>query len=120
MRPSHTLLAGYLGAGKTTVVNRVVAAAGGRRIVVLVNDVGAIDVDAALIAEHDGTTLSLTNGCVCCALADDFTETLELVRAMDTPPDHVLMELSGVAEPARVAPWANTAGFRRKKASRQG
>jgi G3E family GTPase len=111
-RAPFTLLGGYLGAGKTTIVNRVVGHAGGRRIVVLVNDVGAIDVDAALIADHDGTTLSLTNGCVCCALADDFTETLEQVRVMPEPPDHVLMELSGVAEPARVAPWANTAGFR--------
>jgi G3E family GTPase len=111
-RAPFTLLGGYLGAGKTTVVNRVVRAAGGRRVVVLVNDVGTIDVDAALIADHDGTTLTLTNGCVCCALADDFTETLELVRAAHEPPDHVLMELSGVAEPARVAPWANTAGFR--------
>lgn len=111
-RAPFTLLGGYLGAGKTTIVNHLVRAAGGRRIVVLVNDVGAIDVDAALIAEHEGATLSLTNGCVCCAIADDFTETLEFVRAMPEPPDHVLMELSGVAEPARVAPWANTAGFR--------
>jgi G3E family GTPase len=110
-RAPFTLLGGYLGAGKTTVVNRVVRASE-RRIVVLVNDVGAIDVDAALIADHDGTTLSLTNGCVCCAIADDFTATLELVRSMPEPPEHVLMELSGVAEPARVAPWANTAGFR--------
>ena len=111
-RAPFTLLGGYLGAGKTTIVNHLVRATGGRRIVVLVNDVGAIDVDAALIAEHEGTTLSLTNGCVCCAIADDFTETLEFVRAMPEPPDHVLMELSGVAEPARVAPWADTAGFR--------
>jgi len=78
---------------------------------VLVNDVGAVNVDAALIADHDGTTLSLTNGCVCCAIADDFTQTLEQVRDMRRRPDHVLMELSGVAEPARVAPWADTSGF---------
>ena len=111
-RVPFTLLGGYLGAGKTTIVNHVVRHAGGRRIVVLVNDVAALDVDTALIAEHDGTTLSLTNGCVCCAIADDFAATLEQIRAMPDRPDHVLMELSGVGEPARVAPWANTAGFR--------
>jgi G3E family GTPase len=111
-RVPFTLLGGYLGAGKTTIVNHVVRHAGGRRIVVLVNDVAALNVDAALIAEHDGTTLSLTNGCVCCAIADDFAQTLEQIRAMPERPDHVLMELSGVGEPARVAPWASTAGFR--------
>ncbi len=111
-RVPFTLLGGYLGAGKTTVINHVARHADGRRIVVLVNDVAAVNVDAALIADHDGTTLSLTNGCVCCAISDDFAQTLELIRAMPEPPDHVLMELSGVGEPARVAPWASTAGFR--------
>ena len=111
-RVPFTMLGGYLGAGKTTVINHVIRHAGGRRIVVLVNDVAAVNVDAALIADHDGTTLSLTNGCVCCAIADDFAQTLELIRAMPEPPDQVLMELSGVGEPARVAPWAGTAGFR--------
>jgi G3E family GTPase len=112
VRVPFTMLGGYLGAGKTTIINHVVANARGRRIVVLVNDIGAVDVDGALIADHDGTTLSLTNGCVCCAIADDFAQTLERIRAMPEPPDHVLMELSGVGEPARVAPWAGTAGFR--------
>ena len=111
-RVPFTLLGGYLGAGKTTVVNHVVRHAGGRRIVVLVNDLAAVNVDSALIADHDGTTLMLTNGCVCCAIADDFAQTLEQIRAMPEPPDHVLMELSGVGEPARVAPWASTTGFR--------
>lgn len=111
-RVPFTLLGGYLGAGKTTVVNHLVRHAAGRRLVVLVNDVGAIDVDAALVAEHDGTTMSLSNGCVCCSIADDFGRTLEQIRTMPEPPDHVVAELSGVAEPARVAPWAATAGFR--------
>ena len=111
-RVPFTMLGGYLGAGKTTIVNHIVGHAGGRRIVVLVNDIGAVNIDSTLIADHDGTTLSLTNGCVCCAIADDFARTLEQVRAMPEPPDHVLMELSGVGAPARVAPWASTAGFR--------
>jgi G3E family GTPase len=116
-RVPFTLLGGYLGAGKTTIVNRVLAGARGRRLVVLVNDVGAINVDAGLIADHDGHTLTMTNGCVCCSIADDFGQTLEQVRSLaDAPdhlvPDHIMMELSGVGEPARIAPWANTAGFR--------
>lgn len=111
-RVPFTLLGGYLGAGKTTVINHLVRHAGGRRLVVLVNDIGAVNVDAELIADHDGATLSLTNGCVCCTIADDFGATLEQVRAMPEPPDQIVMELSGVAEPARVAPWANTTGFR--------
>lgn len=112
VRVPFTLLGGYLGAGKTTLLNRLLTAGQGRRIVVLVNDVGAVNVDAALVASHDGTTLALTNGCVCCGLGDDLAATLEQVRSMSPPPDHVVMELSGVGEPARLAPWANTTGFR--------
>lgn len=111
-RLPFTLLGGYLGAGKTTLLNRLLATASGGRIAVLVNDVGAVNVDATLIADHGGETLTLTNGCVCCAIADDFTTTLETVRSLDPPPDRVVMELSGVAEPARLVPWANTTGFR--------
>ena len=111
-RIPFTLLGGYLGAGKTTLLNRLLVDAHGQRIAVLVNDVGAVNVDAALIADHDGETLELTNGCVCCAIADDFVTTLERVRAMAPKPDRVVMELSGVAEPARLVPWANTTGFR--------
>jgi G3E family GTPase len=107
-----TLLGGYLGAGKTTLLNRLLTAVTGRRIVALVNDIGAVNVDAALVAEHDGATLTLTNGCVCCALGDDLVTTLEDIRSMSPAPDHVVMELSGVGEPARLAPWANTTGFR--------
>lgn len=111
-RIPFTLLGGYLGAGKTTLVNRLIAATGdGDPIVVLVNDVGEIAVDAALIADHDGETLTLTNGCVCCSIADDLAPTLETVRSLTPRPGRVVMELSGVAEPARVVPWANTTGF---------
>ena len=111
-RLPFTLLGGYLGAGKTTLLNALLASSTGERIAVLVNDVGAVNVDAALVADHTGETLTLTNGCVCCAIADDFTTTLETVRSMDPAPDRAVMELSGVAEPARLVPWANTTGFR--------
>jgi G3E family GTPase len=111
-RVPFTLLGGYLGAGKTTLLNRLLATATGRRFVVLVNDIGAVNVDAALVADHAGPTLALTNGCVCCSIGDDLGVTLEQVRALAEPPDQVVMELSGVAEPTRLTPWANTAGFR--------
>lgn len=114
-RLPFTLLSGYLGAGKTTTLNRLLAEPGGRRLVALVNDVGTVNVDATLIAKHQGQTIELTNGCVCCAIADDLGPALERVRELmagPTPPDQVVMELSGVAEPLRVAPWASTTGFR--------
>lgn len=109
-----TLLGGYLGAGKTTILNRLLAATD-RRLVVLVNDVGAIEVDAALVADHDGQTFTLTNGCVCCSIADGLGPTLERVRLLvdqPHPPEQMVIEMSGIAEPARVAPWATTTGFR--------
>ena len=102
-RAPVTLIGGYLGSGKTTVLNHLIRHADGRRLVVLVNDIGAVNVDAALVAEHDGDTMTLTNGCVCCSITDDLGLTLESIRQMPEPPDHVVMELSGVAEPARVA-----------------
>lgn len=114
LRVPMTLLGGYLGAGKTTIVNRVLAAAGdeGRRIAVLVNDLGSVQVDAELIAAQHDDTIELANGCICCSLVDGFAVALETLRERPEPPDHVLVELSGVAEPARVVPWASTAGFR--------
>ncbi len=107
-----TLLGGVLGSGKTTLLNRVLAEAAGRRLVVLVNDVGDIAVDAALIASAADDVIELTNGCVCCSMTDGLGMALEDLRRLDDPPDQIIVELSGVAEPARVAPWASTAGFR--------
>lgn len=105
-----TLLAGYLGAGKTTVVNQLLASTE-RRLAILVNDVGQIAVDAELLSRRTDGVIELTNGCVCCSLAGGFVDALEEIRSRPRP-DHVVIELSGVAEPARIAPWASTAGFR--------
>ncbi len=114
VRVPMTLLGGYLGAGKTTIVNHVLGAAGdeGRRIAVLVNDLGTVQVDAALIRARHDDTIELANGCICCSLVDGLAVALETLRQRPEPPDHVLVELSGVAEPGRVVPWASTAGFR--------
>jgi len=97
-----TVIGGYLGAGKTTCVNDLLAAEHGLRLAVLVNDFGAVNVDAGLIAEHGGDTMALTNGCVCCAIADDLGAALQAQVARQPPPDRIVIEASGVADPARV------------------
>lgn len=106
-----TFVSGYLGAGKTTLINRVLEVTD-RPIAVLVNDVGEINVDARLVRRHSGDTIELSDGCVCCSLVDGFGAAFDQIRARETPPDHLIVELSGVADPARVLPWGRTAGFR--------
>ena len=98
-----TVIGGYLGAGKTTMINSLLAGDHGLRLAVLVNDFGAINIDARLIAAHDGDTISLSNGCVCCTIADALGEALDKVLAMAVPPDHIVIEASGVANPAKIA-----------------
>jgi G3E family GTPase len=105
-----TFVAGYLGAGKTTAINELLAVTD-RPIAVLVNDVGEINIDASLIARRHGDTVELTDGCVCCSLIDGFGAAFDQLRARETPPDHVVVELSGVADPDRMTPWGNSAGF---------
>ena len=105
-----TFVGGYLGAGKTTAINSVLAETD-RPIAVIVNDVGAINVDAALIRRRSGDTIELTDGCVCCSSIDGFGAAFDQIRARDLPPEHVIVELSGVAEPANVVPWGSSAGF---------
>ena len=106
-----TVLGGYLGAGKTTLLNRLLADPKGRRLGVIVNDVGEISVDVALVAEADGDTIGLTNGCVCCSLADGFLGALDRLREPDRGIDHVVVEVSGVGDPWKVAQWGRTPGF---------
>lgn len=105
-----TVIGGYLGAGKTTLLNRMLTEDHGRRLAVIVNDFGALNVDASLIADHDGDTIALTNGCVCCSAVDGTTEAIARFLRSAEPFDHIVIEASGVAEPGKVA--RNTAGFR--------
>jgi len=106
-----TFVAGYLGAGKTTLINALLRAAD-RPIAVIVNDVGKINIDARLIRKHDGDTIELSDGCVCCSSIEGFGAAFDTIRERDNPPDHVVVELSGVAEPARMLPWGRSAGFK--------
>lgn len=104
-----TVLGGYLGAGKTTLVNRLLRAPGGRRIGVLVNDIGEVSIDAALIADVTDDLVTLANGCICCTLSDGFAAALDPLRAL--PLDAIVVECSGVADPHAVAAHVQTPGF---------
>lgn len=97
-----TVIGGFLGAGKTTFLNHVLRS-GRARYAVLVNDFGAVNIDADLIARHDGTTTTLTNGCVCCSIGAGFIETLGKVLDSPVPFDHIVIESSGVGDPWRIA-----------------
>lgn len=105
-----TIIGGYLGAGKTTLLNRILTEDHGRRFGVIVNDFGAVNVDASLIANHDGDTISLTNGCICCSATDGTAEAIARIVKRSAEFDHIIIEASGVAEPGKVA--RNAAGFR--------
>jgi G3E family GTPase len=96
------LVAGFLGAGKTTVVNHILAHAEERRIAAVVNDFGAINIDAELIAGASDGIVSLTNGCICCSLEGDLLRTLAGILRRSPRPDHIVIETSGVADPADI------------------
>lgn len=106
-----TLIGGYLGSGKTTILNDLLRRTD-RPIAVLVNDVGEINIDARLLKRRAGDTIELTDGCVCCSLSEGLGAALESLRHRPIPPDHVIIELSGVADPTQVLPWTNSDGFR--------
>lgn len=105
-----TVIGGYLGAGKTTLLNHVLRTAD-QRIAVLVNDFGDINIDEDLIASQDGDTLSLANGCICCSLIDGFSAALETIRALEPQPQRLVIESSGVADPATVAAYGHGPGL---------
>jgi G3E family GTPase len=104
------VVGGYLGAGKTTFINQLLSTAK-EPIAVLVNDFGSVNIDAALIAEQHADTIELTNGCVCCVIGDSLVDALQLVASRTTPPTEVIIEASGVADPAKVAEYAYGHGF---------
>lgn len=91
-------IGGFLGSGKTTLVNGLLRQAGGKRIVVFVNDFGAINIDYDLIETSDTDRVSLKNGCVCCSLNDDLITSI-VDFCGDNPPDAFVVEASGVSDP---------------------
>lgn len=110
-----TTIGGYLGAGKTTLVNNLLSGEHGLRIAVVVNDFGAISIDEKLITSRDGEIISLANGCACCSIAGDLAEVLDRLARLAIRPDHILVEASGVANPSRVAALAGSPGLETRK-----
>lgn len=100
-----TVITGFLGSGKTTLVHHLIRNAGSTRLAVVVNEFGTLGIDGEILkgcaddncpAEN---IVELANGCICCTVADDFIPTIEGLMALDTPPDHILIETSGLALP---------------------
>jgi cobalamin biosynthesis protein CobW len=100
-----TVVTGFLGSGKTTLIRHLMQNAGGRRLAILVNEFGTVGVDGDILkscaipdcpAEN---IVELANGCICCTVADDFIPTIEALMALPTRPDHILIETSGLALP---------------------
>ncbi len=98
-----TVISGYLGAGKTTLINRLLAEDHGRALLVMVNDFGAINIDATLLASAAPDTIELTNGCACCTMGADLFMALGDALDRRPRPDHLVIEASGIADPARIA-----------------
>ncbi len=98
-----TVIGGYLGTGKTTLVNRLLRAADGQRLAVLVNDFGATPIDRDLIVSSSGDTLEISGGCVCCSYGSDLMDTLMTLPEQRPDIERVVLETSGVALPGMVA-----------------
>ncbi|WP_272001765.1 CobW family GTP-binding protein [Roseovarius sp. ZX-A-9] len=98
-----TIIAGFLGAGKTTLINRLLEADHGLNITVLVNDFGAINIDAELILRREREVMELSNGCVCCSIQGDLVAQLQAMFKSDNPPEYLLIEGSGISQPGRIA-----------------
>ncbi|MCJ8139022.1 cobalamin biosynthesis protein CobW [Falsirhodobacter halotolerans] len=100
-----TVITGFLGSGKTTLIRHLLAHPQGKRLAVLVNEFGTVGVDGDILRAcadencPEENIVELANGCICCTVADDFIPTIEALLAMPTRPDHILIETSGLALP---------------------
>lgn len=100
-----TIITGFLGAGKTTLIRHLLQHSGGRRIALVVNEFGDVGVDRSLLTDcgdeacKPDDIIELANGCICCTVADDFIPTMEKLIARDPVPDHIVIETSGLALP---------------------
>ena len=100
-----TVITGFLGAGKTTLIRHLMANPQGKRLAILVNEFGSVGVDGDILkscADENcpvENIVELANGCICCTVADDFIPTIEALMAMPHRPDHILIETSGLALP---------------------
>ena len=107
-----TILGGYLGAGKTTLLNHLLADPQGERLALIINDFGAINIDAALVASASDEQINLTNGCVCCGMSAGFDEALTELLERDPLPDRIIVEASGVAGVVSLGQYGYHGGLR--------
>jgi G3E family GTPase len=98
-----TIVTGFLGSGKTTLVNHILANRQGVRAAVLVNEIGEIAIDNDLIIAGDGGTIALSNGCICCSVNSDLVDAVARILMRAEPVDHLIVETSGVGDPLPVA-----------------
>ncbi len=100
-----TVITGFLGAGKTTLIRHLIENANGRRIALIVNEFGDVGIDGDLLkacgneACGEEDIVELANGCICCTVAEDFIPTMEKLLAREAPPEHIVIETSGLALP---------------------
>src|ERR1700749_3852958 len=96
-----TIVTGFLGAGKTTLIRHVVEHAGGRRLALIINEFGDVGVDGGILEAccPADNIVELANGCLCCTVADDFVPAIEALLSRDEAPDHIIVETSGLALP---------------------
>lgn len=105
MKIPATVITGFLGAGKTTLVRHILENAKGKRIALIINEFGDLGVDRDMVTGcgiegcEDDAVMELANGCICCTVADDFLPTMETLLDRDPAPDHIVIETSGLALP---------------------
>ena len=105
MKIPATVITGFLGAGKTTLIRHMLENAGGKRIALIINEFGDLGIDRGMLAGcgiegcDDDNIMELANGCICCTVADDFLPTMEALLDRPEPPEHIVIETSGLALP---------------------
>ncbi|MEC7194495.1 MAG: GTP-binding protein [Pseudomonadota bacterium] len=96
-----TLISGYLGTGKTTLINNLLRTTK-KKIALLVNDFGDVNIDESLIEARTESVMSIAGGCVCCSYGNELIETLESMSSSKFLPDHIVLEASGIALPSKI------------------
>jgi len=113
-----TVITGFLGAGKTTMIRNMLMNAEGRKIALIINEFGDLGVDGDVLkgcgaeACTEDDIIELNNGCICCTVADDFIPTMEKLLARDVRPDHIIIETSGLALPQPLVAAFNWPGIK--------
>jgi G3E family GTPase len=98
-----TIITGFLGSGKTTLLNHILSEPHGRRVAVLINEFGDVDIDGSLVVSADRDMMELSNGCICCSMNDGLIAALERLLAREAPFDYLVIETTGIADPVPVA-----------------